>query len=168
MNGSVAERLEALLAPLAAALGLEWLGLEHAPAGRHTRLRIYVDAPGGITLDGCERMSREAGALLDVEDPIPGGYVLEVSSPGLDRPLFTLEQAARFAGQRAQVETLLPVNGRRRFTGVLHEPMAGQLRLEVDGRELELSWQVVRRVRLAPQFEAPTKPGRQRRKKGND
>jgi ribosome maturation factor RimP len=169
VNGSVTERLEALLAPLAAALGLEWLGLEHTPAGRHTRLRLYVDAPGGITLEGCERMSREAGALLDVEDPIPGGYVLEVSSPGSDRPLFTLEQAARFVGQRVQVESALPISGQRRFTGLLLEPAEGRLRLAVEGRELELPWQTVRRARLAPQFAAPAKPGRsQRRTTGND
>ncbi|MCU0989705.1 MAG: ribosome maturation factor RimP [Xanthomonadales bacterium] len=92
-----------MLQPLVEALGYEFVGLEHHSNPKSPALVIYIDRPDGIAVEDCERVSREVAAVLDVEDPIPGHYNLEISSPGLDRPLFTLEQFERFTGQLAQV-----------------------------------------------------------------
>jgi len=100
-------------------LGYELVGVEYLPQGRRSLLRIYIDTPDGVTVDDCERVSHQVSGVLDVEDPIHGQYVLEVSSPGLDRPLFTEEHYRRFAGSRVKLRVSPPLDGRRNFTGVL-------------------------------------------------
>ena len=113
-----AEQIQALLAPTVASLGLELLGVEFVPSGHSALLRLYIDAPGRhVGIEDCEAASREVSALLDVEDPIESEYTLEVSSPGIDRPLFTVEQFARYIGEQAKLTLRLPQDGRRRFSG---------------------------------------------------
>ncbi|WP_457870353.1 ribosome maturation factor RimP [Pseudomonas aeruginosa] len=113
------EQLQALLAPVVEALGYECWGVEFISQGRHSVLRVYIDRPEGILIDDCEAVSRQVSGILDVEDPISGEYTLEVSSPGMDRPLFTLEQFAKHAGEQVKIRLRSPYEGRRNYQGIL-------------------------------------------------
>ncbi|HEV2212062.1 MAG TPA: ribosome maturation factor RimP [Gammaproteobacteria bacterium] len=145
------EKLLGMLEPVAAALGYELVELEFHPQGRGGLLRLYIDRAEGVGLDDCEKVSRQVSALLDVEDPIPGAYTLEVSSPGLDRPLRRPEDYTRFAGQRAKLELLLPRDGRRRFNGTLQGLEAGEVLIEVDGVSYRLPLAEIGKARLVPE-----------------
>ncbi len=129
---SSSQRLNDLLQPLVEQLGYEFVGLEYLNNPKQSVLRIYIDGEDGVGLEDCETVSREVAALLDVEDPIKGHYNLEVSSPGLDRPLFTPEQYARFAGEEAQLSLFAPMDGRRKFKGVILDADEEALRLELN------------------------------------
>jgi ribosome maturation factor RimP len=146
------ETLLRLLEPVIEALGYELVELEFHPQGRGGLLRIYLDREGGIGVDDCERASRQVSSVLDVEDPIPGAYTLEVSSPGLDRPLRKAEDYTRFAGQRAKLELLLPRDGRRRFSGGLRGIDGGEVLIEVDGVIYRLPLADIGKARLIPEF----------------
>src|SRR5258708_33815970 len=107
------QELTELLAPVVAGLGLECLGVEYSPSHGNSLVRVYIDAPErAVTVEDCEAVSRQVSATLDVHDPVQGRYTLEVSSPGLDRPLFTPQQFGRFIGQTAKVEVNLAIVGR--------------------------------------------------------
>ena len=113
------EELGKLLEPTVERLGYELIDLELRLGGRQGMVRLFIDKPDGIDLDDCERVSRAVSALLDVEDPVPGNYNLEVSSPGLDRKLTKVEHFQRFVGETLKVELRFPIAGRRRFRGTL-------------------------------------------------
>ena len=136
--GAVRDRLLALLEPLVEQLGYELVDIEWASAPRSGLLRIYLDLPAGreghIGIEDCETVSREVSALLDVEDPLPGAYTLEVSSPGFDRVLRKPAHFRRFVGERVWLELQLPRDGRRRFTGTLVRATDTGVELEVDGQ----------------------------------
>ena len=158
--------IEALLSPAVTALGLELLGSEYSAGNASALLRIYIDAPGRpVNLDDCEAVSREVSALLDVNDPIEGHYTLEVSSPGIARPLFKPEHFARFVGGEAKVTVDLPIDGRRRFHGVVLRVEGDEIVVEQDGREARIPHANVIKARLAPVFEPPAKPGKAPSKK---
>ncbi|MEZ5532843.1 MAG: ribosome maturation factor RimP [Steroidobacteraceae bacterium] len=144
------DRLIALLEPLIGQLGYELVDVE-ANAGRGSgMLRVYLDSPAGVGVDDCERVSREVSALLDVEDPMPGAYTLEVSSPGADRVLRTAAHFARFRGERVKVELVEPRDGRRRYTGTLVAVDERGIALEVDGEAVAMDFAAIDRARLAP------------------
>jgi len=145
------ERIQALLEPSITGLGYEFVGLELI-RGRGQLLRIYIDREGGVGLDDCEYVSREVGALLDVHDPMKGAYTLEVSSPGLDRPLFTPEHFERFSGRRARLTLNAPQDGRRKFDGSILGVDGDVLRFEQDGREVRLLFADIHRANLVPEF----------------
>lgn len=115
----IQSKIEAFIRPTVEALGYELWGLEYLPQGKHAMLRVYIDKPEGILIEDCELISHQISALLDVEDPIAANYRLEVSSPGLPRPLFYAEQYARYLGQEVQFKLSKPVNGQRKWTGML-------------------------------------------------
>jgi ribosome maturation factor RimP len=144
------ERLVAIVEPLLARLGYELVDLEYNPARGRGTLRIFIDRPAGVGLDDCERVSREVSAQLDVEDPIPTGYLLEVSSPGEDRVLRTRAHFDRFVGSRVLVELATPREGRRRYTGILRSVSDDGIALEVDRREVSVPFRELGRARLAP------------------
>ena len=144
------DTLAALLTPLVEGLGYELWELEYSPARGNGCLRLYIDTEAGITLDDCERVSRAVSELLDAEDPIPGQYTLEVSSPGLERPLRTAQQFARFVGATVFVETVQPHEGRRRFKGALTAAGAETVEVEVDGQRWTLPISGIRKAHLAP------------------
>lgn len=149
---AVADKLKALLAPLVTALGYEFVGLEFLQGGGRV-LRVYIDDPeAGVGLEDCETVSREVSALLDVEDPISGDYTLEVSSPGLDRPLFEAADYSRFDGEAVRVTTLAPVAGQRKFRGRLAGVTTEHVRLAVDDREVEIELNNIAKARLDPQW----------------
>jgi ribosome maturation factor RimP len=143
------ERLFAILEPAVGAMGFELADID-AHLGRRGLLRLYIDREGGVTLDDCQRVSEQIGALLDVEDPLPGSYVLEVSSPGFDRRLRTLKHFERFSGEQARVELRDARDGRRRFTGRLVGVEGSDVLLEVDGELTRLPFGEIAVARLAP------------------
>src|SRR5687768_165306 len=125
-----------LLEPVVAALGLELLGVDYAPSRGNSLLRLYIDAPERpVDLDDCEAVSREVSAVLDVNDPISGHYTLEVSSPGIDRPLFTPAHFARFAGANVKLQVNVPVGGRRRFQGPIRSVDGDTIVVAQDGTD---------------------------------
>src|SRR5690606_31118367 len=131
-----------LLSPTVPARGLDLLGVESLPAPGGAVLRLYIDRPGadpmaegqGVGIEDCEAVSREVSAQLDVEDPISGNYTLEVSSPGVDRPLFTLAHFQRFLGEQAKVGLKLSQEGRRRLQGRIASIDGDTITFEVDGQ----------------------------------
>jgi ribosome maturation factor RimP len=144
------DTLAALVQPLVEGLGYELWELEYSPGRGNGLLRLYIDAEAGITLEDCERVSRAVSERLDAEDPIPGQYTLEVSSPGLERPLRTPGQFARYVGETVQVELAQASEGRRRFKGTLTAADAATIEVEVDGRRWTLPVAGIRRAHLAP------------------
>ena len=149
------EDLNALLAPLIADLGLELVGIEFSPGRGGSLLRVYVDAPQRpVTIDDCERASREISAALDVNDPVAGRYTLEVSSPGLDRPLFTPAQFERFVGEAVKINVNLPLDGRRRFHGTIKSIDGDRITIEQDGEPVTIVHANVAKARLAPDYAA--------------
>jgi ribosome maturation factor RimP len=170
MTGKAEEIVE-LLAPTVQALGMELLGVEYAPSGGSALLRLYIDVEGRpVNVDDCESVSREVSAVLDVEDPIASNYTLEVSSPGIDRPLFTLAQFARFVGEQAKVSLRLPQDGRRRLQGTIARAEDGAVTLVGEKDEtFVVAMDNIEKARLVPDFKAlglaPEKPGRGKRKK---
>ena len=147
------DRLIALLEPLIEQLGYELVDIEWASAPRSGLLRIYLDLPAGreghIGIEDCEKVSREVSALLDVEDPLPGAYTLEVSSPGFDRVLRKPAHFRRFVGERVWLELQLPRDGRRRFTGTLVRATDTGVELEVDGQSVLVAFTDIGKARLA-------------------
>lgn len=149
MTGTLRERLTGLIEPLIARLGYELVELEYGAGRGHAQLRVFIDAAAGVGVGDCERVSREISALLDVEDPIPGAYTLEVSSPGFDRALRTPEHFGRFVGSRVFVELKEPRDGRRRYTGQLLAVDAGGITLTVDQQQVAVAFGEIGKARLA-------------------
>lgn len=144
-----AEKVQELIAPTVAALGVALWGVEYLARGRRSVLRIYIDRDeGGVDVDDCERVSRQVSALLDVEDPIPGEYTLEVSSPGMDRPLFEADQYARYIGQDVKLVLKMPVNGRRKLKGTIDGIDDGVLAVTSDGEPVSVPLHQIERARL--------------------
>ena len=149
MTVTLRERLIALIEPVLVQLGYELVELEYAAGRSQAVVRIFIDQPAGITVEDCERVSREVAALLDVDDPIPTAYTLEVSSPGFDRVLRTAAHFERFVGSRVFVELKVPRAGRRRYTGTLQAVNAAGIELEVDKQKVEIPFDEIGKARLA-------------------
>lgn len=154
------DQLRELLAPVVGGLGYQLWELEYMPRSGGGLLRLYIDldidvtgdAPQGIGVDDCERVSRAVSQTLDAEDPIPGQYTLEVSSPGLDRVLRTREHFERFAGERVKLEMMQPIEGRKRFAGRLLGVGASDITLELESGRINLPIEDIHRARLAPEM----------------
>lgn len=147
------EQLQALLAPVVEALGYECWGVEFISQGRHSVLRVYIDRPEGILIDDCEAVSRQVSGILDVEDPISGEYTLEVSSPGMDRPLFTLEQFAKHAGEQVKIRLRSPYEGRRNYQGILRGVEEQDVMVLVDDHEYLLPIDSIDKANIIPRFD---------------
>jgi len=120
------------------ALGLELWGVELLQQGRYSLLRVYIEREEGVTIEDCEKVSRQVSALLDVEDPIAGEYTLEVSSPGVDRPLFSIEQYAQYVGSEVNLKLRRALDGRRKFKGQIIKVSGDIVGLLVEGTEYDL------------------------------
>ncbi len=145
----VREEVRQLAQPLAEDDGFELVDVELSSLGRHRVIRVYLDKPGGVSMGDCARFSRRLSDCLDMNQTVPGTYHLEVSSPGLERPLRTLEHVERFVGQRVTLTTHEPLDGRRKWDGELigaRDGCAG-LRTE-EGEEHWFEWAGVRSARL--------------------
>lgn len=147
-----AEQLYGLLTPAVTALGYELVGVEHIRQGKHSVLRVYIDSDAGVTVDDCARVSHQISGVLDVEDPVRGEYSLEVSSPGLDRPLFSLAHFERFRGHRVRLVLGTPRDGRRRITGRLEGIRDQQVVVEMDGERLLFTLAEIDKARLVPEL----------------
>jgi ribosome maturation factor RimP len=155
------EAIAARVAPALEELGLECLGVEWSAGHGGGVLRVYIDslahdggAEGGVGVDDCEAASREISALLDVDDPIAGQYVLEVSSPGIERPLFNAAQFARFIGSEAKVTLKLPREGRRRLRGKIAAVEGMRIGMDADGVRMDIGQDEIESAHLVPDWEA--------------
>jgi len=148
------KKLTALLQPLVEELGYEFVGVDFSSNPKNPVLVLYIDKPAGVQVEDCEITSREVAALLDVEDPIPGHYVLEVSSPGLDRLLFTPEHFNRFVGETVKITLFEPNEGRRKFTGTIVRVQDATITIEQDGNEVSLQHGNIAKARLAPDYDS--------------
>lgn len=144
------DELAVLLGPTVERLGYELADLEVRLGGKSGLIRLFIDKPEGIGLEDCEKVSRAVSALLDVEDPVPGNYYLEVSSPGLDRKLRKVEHFQRFIGQIVNVKLRFPLDGRRRFRGKLLSADDENIVVEVDGESYSLALTTIDTARLVP------------------
>lgn len=113
------DKIVELLEPVVTGLGYEWVGMEYKPSPKHGLLRIYIDKSDGISVDDCALVSSQVSELLDAEDPVSGEYVLEVSSPGIDRPLFKLADYERFVGSEVRLSLHGLWEGRRKMSGTI-------------------------------------------------
>lgn len=144
--------LRTLLEPTVNMLGCELVAIEHVMRGGGSGqiLRIYIDREEGVTVNDCERVSHQISGVLDVEDVISGSYVLEVSSPGLDRPLGTARDFDRFSGHMARLRTDGPINGQRNFKGLLRGLRGSDVVLEMEGQEVAIPLDRIEKARLIP------------------
>ena len=145
-----------LLEPPIEALGFELVDVEFAREGRGGVLRIFIDrraedSAAGVTVDDCARVSHAVSEVLEINDPIKGHYTLEVSSPGFDRILRTRAHFERFAGARIIAELKLPMDGRRRFIGLLKSVSSDTIVVEVDGKAYALPLDRIQKARLRPE-----------------
>ncbi|MBT8054471.1 MAG: ribosome maturation factor RimP [Xanthomonadales bacterium] len=146
-------KLTHLIQPLVEDLGYEFVGLEHGSNTKNPVVAVYIDSTDGIAVEDCEKVSREVAALLDVEDPIPGHYNLEISSPGLDRPLFTPEHFRQFAGEVAKITLFAPQDGQRKFKGTILGAEGDRVTIEVDESEVSLEMNNIAKARLVPDYD---------------
>lgn len=146
-------KLNEIIQPLVEDLGYEFIGLEYNSNPKHSVLRIYIDQESGVDVEDCAMVSRETAALLDVKDPIKSQYNLEVSSPGLDRPLFTSEHYQEFIGQLAQVNLYGPLDGRRKFQGPIVGVNEDGVIINQDGTDVTLGFDNIAKARLVPDYE---------------
>ena len=146
------QNLQEMLQDAVEDLGCELWGIECQRAGRFMTVRLFIDKEGGVTVDDCADVSRQVSAILDVEDPIADKYNLEVSSPGLDRPLFTLLQFERYLGQDIAVHLRIPVLERRKWQGKLERIENDMVTLIVDGQEQVLVFGNIQKANVVAKF----------------
>jgi ribosome maturation factor RimP len=149
----VAARIEGLLHDVVEAKGLELLHVEYRPRGATSLLKVYVDKLGGVNLEDCERVSKHISVLLDVEDLIPHHYVLEVSSPGIERPLFRESDYQRFIGKEIRLMTTEKIENRRKFTGFIRNLTKGILSLECDEKTYQIPFGKIKEANLVYRFQ---------------
>lgn len=146
------QELQQLLAPSIEALGFELWGIEYLSQGRHTVLRIYIESEQGISVDNCADVSHHVSGVLDVEDPITGEYTLEVSSPGVDRLLFRLDQYPAYVGEWIELRLRRPFEGRRKFKGTLKGIEGEDVVVQVDDHEYLLPHGAIEKARIQPRL----------------
>jgi ribosome maturation factor RimP len=139
-----------LIEPIIEGLGYECVGIEYNPHPKHGLLRIYIDTDSGVEIADCSKVSHQISGMLDVEDPIPGNYQLEVSSPGTDRPLFKLEQFEQFIGKVAQVSLFRAIDNRRKITGLITAVENEIIRFQEGDKTYKIPFQAMSKARLVP------------------
>lgn len=146
-------RLIALIEPVVTGLGYEFVGMEMVGQGRQSILRVYIDTENGILVDDCSKVSHQISGVLDVEDPIRGRFILEVSSPGIDRPLFTLAHFQRFVGSTIKLElTQATAEGQKKFRGQILKVEGEVIHLHVEDEEFEIPFGLISKARLAVDY----------------
>ncbi len=151
-----------LFEPVINGMGFDLIEIEHFPNPKHGVLRLYIDKPEGsasendavkgVVIEDCSAVSRQISALIDVEDPISGKFNLEVSSPGLDRPLRRLQDFQRFTGSLVKLKTVMPMNGQRNFKGRLLEASEQSVVIETDDEEISLPMSAIDKARIEPEY----------------
>lgn len=146
------EAMTAMLAPAVSAVGLELWGVEFFQQGRHSVLRLFIDGPEGVSVEDCAQVSHQVSGVLDVEDPIAGEFTLEVSSPGWDRPLFILAHYGRFVGSEVAVRLASPLNGRRKYKGVVQQVTDDAVQLLCEGEQVSIPFAMIDKGNVVPNF----------------
>lgn len=146
------EALIELIEPVVQALDCELWGLEVLSQGRYSLLRIYIDKAEGVGLEDCEKVSRQVSSLMDVEDPISGQYTLEVSSPGMDRPLYKLEHYQLFIGEQVAIKLSRSFEKRKKFRGLLSAVEGDEVVIQVEDEEFVLPIEWIEKANLVPNF----------------
>ena len=141
-----------LFEPVVTGMGYDLIEIEHFPNPKHGVLRLYIDKEGGVTIDDCSDVSQQISALIDVEDPVKGQFNLEISSPGMDRPLRRLKDFKRFTGSKVKLKTNVPFDGQRNFTGQLLGADEDYVVIETDTEEVSIPMSAVDKARIVPQF----------------
>lgn len=144
------QQLQLMIEPTIEAMGFQLWGMEYRSQGRHTLLRIYIDSEKGVNIDNCAEVSRQVSGIFDVEDPVGGEYTLEVSSPGIDRPLFRLEQYARYIGDWIELRLRTAFEGRRKFSGTLKGLEGEDVMVQVDDHEFLLPFNSIDQAKIRP------------------
>ena len=147
------QRLTQLLEPPVEALGYELWGIEYVRAGKHSTLRVYIDSPEGITVEDCAEVSYQISSVLDVEDPISSEYFLEVSSPGLERPLIKLAHFQKYIGHEIALTLRMAVNNRRKYKGVIKQVDGEMITLTVEGNDEIMAFANIQQANLIPNFD---------------
>ncbi|PWQ99013.1 ribosome maturation factor RimP [Leucothrix arctica] len=142
------EQLDQLITSVVEGLGFQLWGYEYRPQTESALLRIFIENEGGVSIDNCTQVSRQVGAALDVDDLIPVAYILEVSSPGIDRVLFSKDQYEAYIGEDLKVRTRTPIDGRRNFRGSLVSVHDTHVTVDVDNESFEIPFDVIDRARL--------------------
>ena len=150
---SLEQRLTEMLTPSVEDLGYELVGIEYIRAGKHSTLRIYIDQEEGILVDDCAAVSRQVSAIMDVEDPITNEYTLEVSSPGLERPLFSAAHYQAFIGEEVKVQLRMPIQNRRRWKGIISSVDGEIICINVDGSEERFALSNIQKANIVPKFD---------------
>jgi ribosome maturation factor RimP len=143
-------QLSTLFAPAIQALGLDVWVIDLVGGKQHTTLRVYIDSPTGVTIDHCEQVSRQLSSILDVEDPLPGHYYLEVSSPGIDRPLFTQAHYQRYLGHCVSLRLKTKIADRKYLSGQLVSVQQAELELTTDQKDqtIKVPFSVIAKANL--------------------
>jgi len=145
-------QLRSLIEPVVTGMGFELWGLEYLTQGRYSVLKIFIDSENGIDVDDCASVSRQVGSLLDVEEPLKGQYTLEVSSPGMDRRLFTFEQFDLMKGTQVKLKLNKPFDGKKRFTGLLVGTEERDVVLRVGEEETLFPYEMIDRANVVPEI----------------
>ena len=151
-KGSVTESIEELVTPIIDENRLELVDVEYKKEGKNWFLRIFIDKEGGVTVDDCTRVSRQIEDLIEVEEAVPSSYILEVSSPGLNRPLKKEKDFLRFKGKLAHVTTYTPIHQRKNFKGTIRDFQKDVLILDIDSQRLEIPKDQIAKARLEIEF----------------
>jgi ribosome maturation factor RimP len=144
-----AEQIQTMLEPVVEAMGFELWGVRYFQ-GKQSVLRLYIDAEDGVTVDDCAEVSHQVSGVLDVEDPISSDYMLEISSPGMDRPLFKPAHWQRFIGEQVKVHLLAPIEGRRKFSAWIRAVEGDDIILQVDEENVRVPFTQIDRANLVP------------------
>lgn len=152
MDEAVESRIATLVEPLVKEKGLEFVSVEYVKEGAHWYLRIYIDKDGGVDMDDCTEISYVVGDLLDKLNPIPQAYMLEVSSPGLERPLRKEEDFSRFQGRLVTVHTLAPFQGYKEFSGNLVGLINDEIVLEYESKRVAIPRALAKKTHLTLEF----------------
>ncbi|AJY52473.1 MULTISPECIES: ribosome maturation factor RimP [Halomonadaceae] len=145
--------LHALIEPVVAAMGFELWGIDHLSQGKNSRLVIYIERESGVSVEDCADISRQVSAVMDVEDPIAGEYRLEVSSPGMARPLYSLDQFTRFQGHHVALKLRTAFDGRRKYQGLLVGVEGDEVLIQLDGEEYCFPIESIDSAHIVPQFD---------------
>jgi ribosome maturation factor RimP len=150
---SLEQRLTEMLRPSVEDLGYELVGIEYIRAGKHSTLRVYIDQEAGILVADCAVVSRQISAIMDVEDPISNEYTLEVSSPGLERPLFSAAHYQAFIGEEVRLQLRMPIQNRRKWKGVIASVDGEIIGVNVDGKEERFALSNIQKANIVPKFD---------------
>lgn len=150
---SLEQRLAEMLTPSVEDLGYELVGIEYIRAGKHSTLRVYIDQESGILVDDCAVVSKQISAIMDVEDPITNEYTLEVSSPGLERPLFSATHYLEFVGSEVKVQLRMPIQNRRKWKGIIASVDGEIICVNVNGTEERFALSNIQKANIVPKFD---------------